>query len=51
MEAFNIYTMGQSNLHPIVKLYNVQSYPSAILIGKSGEILIFNKESLRKRAL
>lgn len=46
--AINLYTGGLGANHPIVKQFNVYSYPRPIIIGKSGSIFNDNSYLLRK---
>ncbi|MBN9382777.1 MAG: thioredoxin family protein [Chitinophagaceae bacterium] len=45
-ESLNLYTNGKGYAHPLIQYYNVQTYPTAILIDQNGNIAKFNTSDL-----
>lgn len=37
--AINLYTNGQKDKHPIIKHYNIEAYPTLLIINKKGRLL------------
>ncbi|GLU57353.1 hypothetical protein Dfri01_68140 [Dyadobacter frigoris] len=47
--SINLFTEGKGDKHPAIAHYNVNSFPSLMLIDKKGKIQEFNSEALAKR--
>lgn len=45
--AFHLYTNGKGANHPLIKYYNIMSYPTLIVISKDGKTITTNPPRLR----
>ena len=45
-DAVNLFTNGNGGLDPVVKYYNIQEYPTAILLKPDGAVFRFNSPEL-----
>jgi thiol-disulfide isomerase/thioredoxin len=47
--SVNLYTNGESDNHPLIKHYNILSYPSLMLVDREGRILKFSSKEMRTK--